>query len=267
MENEIYLIGGFNGWRKDFEVALPNVKFDNPINHEQSSITRLNHSDMYSAANKPSLAYVEKGKRLGTMSYAELGAARAAGMPIISVDENDIKDSILERIATHKFNSKEDAYGFLKTYSKFQSRYNSIPSNDKTKLMENYKSILLTGDYEKFKSIKIPKNKNIYFSQDYIDNLDNLPKDIDLIVTNFDEGKKHNPEGLFFMGAGYQVKIPIILLEGNNIPYPPLVGLSRRPLFGEKRFEYLEEYINELGSQHISDEALTYYNLMNKFNK
>lgn len=267
MTKEIYLIGGFSGWRKGFEEAVPNVKFDNPINHKQYSIAELNHSDIKSAKIKPSLAYIEKGKRLGTMSYSELGAARVSGMPIISVDENEIKDSILERIATYKFNSKVKSYEFLREGQELFSRYYKIKADDKTKSFEDYKSILFTGDYEKFKSIKMPKGKEIYFTEDYMDNLDNLAKDVDLIVTNFDAGKKHNSEGLFFMGAGAGLKIPVILLEGNNIPYPPLVGLSRRPLFGEKRFEYLEEYLKNLGSQHISDEALTYYNLMNKFNK
>jgi hypothetical protein len=109
-KGDIYMIGGFSGWRQEFIDKLPNVEFDNPINHEQSSITRLNYSDMHSAANKPSLAYIPEGQRLGTMSYCELGVARAAGMPIIYVDENNEKDSVLEKIATYRFDTKENAF-------------------------------------------------------------------------------------------------------------------------------------------------------------
>jgi len=267
MADGIYLVGGFTGWRKKFEQALPNVKFNNPLYHNQSSITRLNYDDMGSAANNTSLAYIEKGKRLGTMSYAELGAARAAGMPIIAVDENEIKDSILEQIATYKFNSKEEAYNFLNEDQELFSRYDKLQENDKTKSKENYKSILFTGDTKSLESIKVPKEKIIYFTKDYIDNLDDLANDVDIIIGNFDAEKKHSPEGLFLMGAGYKLKIPIIFVDGNQMLYPPIPGLARRTLDKENRFKELEFYLNELGSQHISDESLIYYKTMKKFNK
>lgn len=264
MTKQIYLIGGFSGWRKDFTENLPNVEFDNPINHNQSSITKLNYSDMSSASSKPSLAFVPYSKRLGTMSYAELGAARAAGQPIISVDENEMKDSILEHICSYNFQSKQEAYEFLKTNPKLVSKYNPIPSINKTKTKEPCKNVLLYG----FDKIPEIDNKNMFITQDNMRySIDDFSKENDLLVLNFDKGKKHSPEGLFLMGLAYKTEVPVILLEGNDIPYPPLMGLARRVMIGENRFDHLEEYLNNLESQHISDEAIVYYNLMSKFNK
>jgi hypothetical protein len=94
-----------------------------------------------------------------------------------------------------------------------------------------------------------------------------LADKLDLMVVNFDSGKKHDPKALFYMGVADATGVPVLLLEGNSIPYPPLLGLARRVLFGECRFEQAIEYLSNLGSQHISDEALVYYDLMKKFNK
>ena len=99
-----------------------------------------------------------------------------------------------------------------------------------------------------------------------LNDLSNFANKVDLIVVNFEKGKPHDKVGLFFMGLGYALNIPILELEGNVIPYPPLLGLSRIVLIGKERFDHAEFYLKNLTSQHIKDEALVYYNLMNKFN-
>lgn len=271
MTEEIYLIGGFTGWRKDFINALPNVKFDNPINHEQSSITRLNHSDMGSASIKPSLAYVPESMRLGTMSYSELAAARVTARPIIAVDENENKDPILDLIASYKFDNKEDAYNFLSKNPKLICNNNLISQIDKTKSKETYKSILFAGDFNKQIEELLHEQSAIngkecdVFDLNY--NLEEIPKKYDLILVNFENGKRHDTKGLFLMGLGYQTKVPVVSLEGNPVPYPPLLGLARRVMTGSNRIEYAREYLKNLKSQHIEDEALVYYHLMKKFNQ
>lgn len=271
MENEIYLIGSFTNpcWRQEFIENVPGVKFDNPINHEQSSITKLNYSDMTSASTKPCLAYVPFGKRLGTMSYAELGAARASGQPIIAVDENSFEneDSVLERIASHEFYSKKEAIDFLNLNPNKLKSYQPIEIIDKTKTKNQCRNVLLYG----LDNVDLGTSLNMNvcdFSglKSKTFNLQNFSKNHDLLVVNFNERDKHAPDALFLMGIAYTTKVPIILLEGHNIPYPPLLGLARRVMVGENRFEHLKEYLNNLKSQHISDEALVYYNLMNKFN-
>ncbi|HKL23280.1 MAG TPA: hypothetical protein VJ895_00850 [Candidatus Nanoarchaeia archaeon] len=264
MEDEIYMIGGFTGWRKEFIENVPNVNFDNPINNNQSSIARLITDDMGAASIKSSLAYIEKNKRLGTMSYAELGTARAAGKPIISVDENEIKDSILEHICSYDFQTKEDCYKFLSDNPKLISKYNPIQKINKTKSKEPCKNVLLCG----FDRLPEIENSNMFLTQDKMRYaIEDFSKENDLLVVNFDKGKKHSPEGLFLMGLAYKTEIPIVLLEGNEIPYPPLVGLARRVMVGKNRFNHLNEYLTNLKSQHIEDESMVYYNLMKKFNK
>lgn len=269
-KNEIYMIGGFTGWRQEFIDKLPNTKFDNPINHNQSSVARLDYSDMNSSTTKPSIAYVQQGKRLGTMSYAELGAARAAGMPIISVDENTEKDLILDRVTSYSFNTKQNTLEFLANNPTLISMHNPIEVIDKTKSKEKYKKVAFLGDYSSnFKNLidEYAHSGKEYNNDNTLTDLSRFSQDNDLIVVNFENGKKHNKNGLFAMGLAYHTKVPILLLEGNNIPYPPLPGLARRTLVKEDRFEQAKEYLKNLGSQHIQDEALVYYNLMNKFNK
>lgn len=271
---KIYLIGSFTNpdWREEIIKKIPNRKFENPINHDQSSITRLNYSDMEAAKNGPSIAYVQQGKRLGTMSYAELGVARASGKSIISIDENpkEKKDSILEKIASYEFNSKEESIDFLNQNLFISSKYKPIPIINKTQNKDEMSSIIFAGDY----NLEVDEmlHRNLSFIEKNISNF-NVDSDIenfstknDILVVNFDKHKKHNPEALFAMGLAYQTKVPIILLEGNQIPYPPLLGLARRVMYGENRFSHIKEYLKNLKSQHISDEALVYYNLMNKFN-
>ena len=76
----------------------------------------------------------------------------------------------------------------------------------------------------------------------------------------------YDKKALFAMGLAYATHIPVVELEGNNVIYPPLPGFSRRPFVGKDRFEHAQEYLTNLESQHISDEALVYYELMKKFN-
>jgi hypothetical protein len=271
MTEEIYLVGGFTGWRKDFINALPNIKFDNPIDHPQSSITKLNYSDTGSATIKPSLAYIEKGSRLGTMSYSELAVGRTTARPIIAVDENEIKDPILDLIASYKFENKQDAYNFLSQNPKLISNQNLIPQIDKTKSTEEYKSILFAGDFNKQIDELLHEQSAVYGRNCDVfnlkNNLEKIPEKYDLILVNFENENKHDPNALFLMGLGFQSKVPIIHLEGHNIPYPPLLGLARRVMIGPNRIEHAREYLKNLKSQHIKDEALVYYHLMKKFNQ
>ena len=113
---------------------------------------------------------------------------------------------------------------------------------------------------------EMAKEKNVYVASNDIGDLENFAENFDIIVTNFSGGKPHNPVGLFHMGVGYATKVPILELEGNSAPYPPLLGLARRVLIGMDRFEHAEYYLKELGSQHINDESTVYYRLMKKFN-
>ena len=94
MEKKVYPIGSFGGnWRDYLIKNLPELSFDDPRDHDQSSVTRYSFSDMNSAMECPvAIVYLAEGKRAGTMSYCELGASRAYGNCIVVVDENEKKE-------------------------------------------------------------------------------------------------------------------------------------------------------------------------------
>lgn len=60
--------------------------------------------------------------------------------------------------------------------------------------------------------------------------------------------------------------MPVLLLIENETIDRKIARLSRRPLAGTGMLEPAKEYLNNLKSQHINDEALVYYNIMEKFN-
>src|SRR3989339_33921 len=238
---QIYTIGSFenDGWRDLMINRLRNFDFNDPRNHKQSSITRLDYEDMNAAMNSDiALVYLHSGRRAGTMSYSELGGARAKGRCIIAVDKNEEKDSLIKKIASHYYSTEDGVIDLIEN-NKYFPKYPPIKAVDKTK------------------TIYLGKN---------LSPLINFSDKIDLIIVNFDEGKLHDTYGLFYMGIGYATETPILELEGNIIPYPPLIGLARRVLIGSKRFDYAKDYLTNLESQHIDDEALIYYQLMKKYN-
>lgn len=264
----IYLIGSFgNGWRDEVIDSLADFDFNDPRNHQQSSITRLDYSDMKAAMESDiALTTIPNGKRAGTMSYCELGGARAKGKCIIAIDENENKDSLLKKIASHHYSTREGVLELLRE-NEYKPKYPKIKTKDKTKIRDEYQNILFAGDLQTIEPLikEMEKTKKVLRGRNP-KNLENFSEETDLIVVNFDNGKPHEKHGLFYMGVGYATKVPILELEGNSVPYPPLLGLARRVLVGRDRFKQAKEYLTNLKSQHIDDEALVYYNLMKKFN-
>jgi len=279
IQKQVYSVGGFrtnnpqySDWRDFFIENLPNLDFDDPRNHNQSCIAKLDSEDMNSAMNCPiSLVYLFGNKRAGTMSYCELGAARASGNCIIAVDENDKRDSLIEQIASHYYTDKNRAIEFLKRNEFNFNKNLPIQVENKTKTREVCKSILFTGCLEEPGMEKliaeISEFKEVY-TRPPINELQDFSKKFDLVVVNFPKGEQHSKYGLYHIGLAYATEVPIIELEGNSkFPYPPLPGLARRTFIGKERFDVAREYLERLQSQHISDEALICYELMNKYNK
>jgi len=276
---KVYPIGGFrtddlkySDWRDFFIENLPNLDFDDPREHNQSSVARLDTGDMNSAMSCPiSLVYLFGNKRAGTMSYCELGASRARGNCIIAVDENEKKDSLIEQIASHYYTDKERALDFLQEGDFNFGKHFPIKGKNKTKTREPCKSVLFTGSLEEEGMERlieeVSKFKEVH-TRPPINELDNFSDKYDLVVANFPCGEQHSKYGLYHMGIAYATEVPIIELEGNSkFPYPPLPGLARRLFVGKERFEVAREYLERLQSQHISDEALICYELMTKWNK
>jgi len=262
----IYPIGRFGKWRDYFIDALTDFDFDDPRNHSQNAIAMLDHEDMASAQNCDlALAYSSKEQRLGTTSYAELGAARASGNCITLIDEAKNED-LARRIASHSLTDKNSAIELLRS-GKYQSKFCAIPKRDVTKTREPCKKVCFMGDTNSMGGLieEIANHKNVSVGFP-LENLFDYSKKTDLMVVNYDKGKAHDSMALFFMGLSYTTKIPILELEGNPVPYPTLPGLARRTLFSERRFEFAKFYLTRLQSQHINDESQVYYELMKHFN-
>jgi hypothetical protein len=262
---KIYTIGSFSGWRDQLAGKLSEeYELDDPRGHSQSSIARLVTDDMNSAMDCPiSLIYTPKGKRAGTMSYAELGAAKAMGNCIISVNENESGDNFVSHIANYNFGSFDEAYNRLNGF--MRKDFDGLEVRDKTQSREPCNTILFTGEllggFGGQITKEMDRGKEIIFPM--AEELEVEIEKADLIVANFYRG--HDENALFYMGAGYALKTPVIMLEGNSVPYPPLLGLARRVMVGEERFGQLDYYLENLKSQHVSDEAVVYYNLMKEF--
>jgi hypothetical protein len=280
IRNKVYPIGGFRtddpsryqDWRDFFIENLPNLKFDDPREHNQSAIAKLDTGDMNSAMNCPlSLVYLFGNKRAGTMSYCELGASRARGNCIIAVDHNDKKDSLIEQIASHYYTDKDRALEFLQKGEFNFNKHRPIKIENKTKTREPCKSILFSGSLEDAGMIELIKETSKFkevYTRVPVSDLYDFSDKFDLVVVNFPQGEQHSKYGLYHMGLAYATEVPIIELEGNSkFPYPPLPGLARRVFMGKERFHVAKEYLERLQSQHISDEALICYELMAKYNK
>lgn len=267
MKTKIYPIGSFSGWRDEFIQMFPEYRFKDPRNHNQGAVAKVVFQDMKEAMNCPiSLVYLPEDKRAGTMSYAELGGSRAKGNCIIAFDEDKDKDDLIKKIASHYCHSRQELKDLLKNEDYF-GRYQPLKAIDKTATHKHYESILFTGDIPAMQNLinKMKETKKVSVNRD-VNNIERFAKKTDLIVVNFDKGKSHNRKGLFFMGLGYALDVPVLELEANIVPYPVLPGLARRTLFGPDRFIQAQYYLQNLTSQHIEEEAPVYYALMKKFN-
>lgn len=256
----IYPAGSFFGWRDEFMDRLTDFDFKDPRQHRQHAIAKLVEDDMNSAQECPILlAYFPKEKSRGTMTYAEIGASRAKGNCIITIDENT-QDPLFEKVASHTFNNKEQAFELL-IKGQYKSKFLPI----KPQPEEICKNVLFVGDTEQIRDVinKTRKIKNCHVGYDATQ-LNNFSKDVDVTVVNF-EGQKRSREAIFYMGLSYALDIPVILSTKNPIVYPPLAGLARRLFTTEKKNDILKEYLTKLTSQNINSEAKIMYNLFDKF--
>ncbi|MBU0959533.1 MAG: hypothetical protein KKB31_06310 [Nanoarchaeota archaeon] len=258
----IYPAGSFSSnWRDSFKTALPNFHFSDPRNHRQHAIAKLVEDDMNASQGcNVLLAYFQKGYQRGTMTYAEIGAARARGIPIITVDE-DSQEPLFLSVASYAFSDKEKAFKLLRS-GEYESKFSPIKQLPE----EICKKVLFVGNLENFSQIiqEIRKTKTCLTSYDST-NLDDFARDVDILVVNFNSGER-NREAIFYMGICYALDIPVILCTGNQIVYPPLAGIARRIFPGPNRGAILVDYLNNLNKQDIQSEAQIYYALEKKYN-
>lgn len=263
MNPKIYLAGSFYNFRDKIIQALPDFEFADPRKHRQHSISSLVEDDMNEAETSPILlACFPKGKTRGTMTYAEIGASRANGNYVIIADENERKDGLLLNFADKTFDEIDQAIEFLKTNKNniFCSKFKPI-NWEKTDLNREVTDIFLAGGSFHFLDfLTTGTNKRVY--QPF--NLGSLNsfRDMDLTICNFPEKEDWDRPQIFYMGVSYALQTPIILLDEKEIPYPPLTGLARRIFRKENA---LLEYVQNIKSQKIEDEAKVMYDLFKKY--
>ena len=257
-EKRIYLAGSFYDFRDKVIESLPEIKFSDPRTHRQNSIAQLVEDDMKDAVECPIMfACFPKGKSRGTMTYAEIGAARAKGNYIIIADENEQIDYKLNEMADVKFNKIEEAIEFIKNVECEKNRNEIV----KKHLDDNFRIFLTTTPEYTTGLEKIAQNGKKIVTCKNIESVEDCSH-MDLTVAHFPRGLKRNKQAVFFMGMSYSMSIPICILDENPIIYPPLAGLARR-IFTQK--EPFLDYLNMLKSQKIDDEAKVMYQLFEKY--
>jgi len=254
-----YLAGSYHDWRDRVIASFPDHNFSDPKNHRQSAIAKLVEDDMAEAMLcRRMFVGFPKGKSLGTMTYAEIGASRIAGNYIIGVDENETKEPTLKFIANAHFSSFEEGVEHLR----------NLQNTPQADIQENFKKplgmvhdVLVLGEVPK--QVMDSKEK-CYIKNFQFADISHLTKSIDLVVVNFERGVRPK-EHILFMGAAYSADIPIILCEASPIIYPPLAGLSRRIFSGPERMDILKDYLEGITSNDINSEAKVMYDLFKKY--
>ena len=257
-KKRIYLAGSFYDFRDKIISALPDFEFSDPRKKRQNSIAQVVEDDMKDAAECPvMLACFPNGKSRGTMTYAEIGAAKAKGNYIIIADENEQTDYELNKIADVKFGKIDEAIEFLKdaTYEKSGNEIVKKSSGDGFRIF-----LATTPEYTKGLE-KIAQNGKKIFTFKEMESIEDFGR-MDLTAVHFPRGLKRNRQAIFVMGMSYSLGTPICMLDENPIIYPPLAGLARR-IFTQK--EPFIDYLNMLESQKIDDEAKVMYQLFEKY--
>ncbi len=275
MDNKlrIYLIGSFFDFRDKIIESLPQYEFSDPRTHRQSCMAKLVSDDMGQAESCPvSLFVLPKGKRPGTMSYAEIGAAAANNNHILVADENEQQDALLKKLARNHFSNLDDAIAFLNTNPKFEI------NNKPRIIMKKYPAVLGpieikmnniyfcgTKDQQLMETIakaqeKRPDRKYIISSDDVFKDFQSIGS-YDLIVVNFPGEVEWDRKACFMMGGAYAHDIPVLLREEKDWRYPPFQALVRRHT---RTLEGVLEYVTEVNDQHINKEAVNMYNFFKK---
>lgn len=264
LKEEIYLAGSFYDFRDKIISSLPEFNFSDPRIHRQHSIATLVEDDINEAIKCPVLlACFPKGKSRGTMTYAEIGASRTRGNCIIIADETGQRDSFLDSVSDYKIGSIGEAIDFLKN-----NKLERNPSKTIIKKQKNSEGldIFLAANKEYFGEIeKIEQDDKRITHYDDLKGLADFGK-FDLTVIHFPKGVEIDRKAVFFAGMSYALEIPVISIEENPVPYPPLLGLARRVFYERKPALYYLNNLTERDSLKIDNEARLMYDIFKKFN-
>ncbi|MFH1249123.1 MAG: hypothetical protein V1660_03135 [archaeon] len=258
MNNKIYLAGSFFDFRDRIISQLSGYEFSDPRKHRQHAISATVEDDMKEAQECPIvLACFPAGKTKGTMTYAEIGASKINGNYLIVADETDEPDNLLDSVSDIKVSSIDHAIRLIKSNTEFKSKQNKIEKKENRGL----KVLIATNNNFYQEAKRLNSDRKTIVNINNIKKLEDLA-DIGLTVVNFPKGEKRDKKSIFFMGASYSLKIPVIMIDENPIIYPPLAGLSRR-IFTKSNVAL--DYLENINSQEIDNEAKLMYDLFKKY--
>ncbi len=266
--------------------SFDNILFAGDLEGAKNTIERLSHRHgVFEAQNiseakklipKTDLVVINFEKGYNPVGVSYLGIAYGMGINSISLDGNKILYPPLTGLAKIVFmgdNRGENFMDFIQNpricsryqlssqieSAKAHARSAGLESDDKTKKNIEYNSIYFSGSSWELMELKenMKGKKEIH---------ENFSSQTDLAVIEISNDIQKNQKSFWDIAYAYEMRTPVLLLHEGDIAHRELIELSRRPLFGEARYQQAREYLENLKSQIIEDEAKVYYNLMNKFN-
>lgn len=265
-KEKLYLAGRFGNWRDGIIRALGDkYEIIDPRDHRQNAIAKLVEDDMSGSRTSPiTLTCLPRGTSPPTMTFAENGGSRARGNCIIVVDENENHVPLFEKIASYSFTDRKKAVSLLRGENAI---LNALYPRISRKEKEVCKNVLFAGNIDAQEIDQVihttSKTKGVRVDYD-LGHLEDFGEDVDLLVVNFERGPRCK-KAIFYMGLCYTLDIPVVLCTGNPIVYPPLAGLARRIFTDNERHDVLQDYLRDLDSLKIEDEAQIMYGLFEKY--
>jgi hypothetical protein len=272
----INLVGSYHGFRDEIINALPGYPIKDPRMNRQTATAKIVIDDLTNAEQSDICFVVApRGKSRGVMTYVEIGDSYAHGKYIINVDENDLPDSFLISFSDKSFTSLKDGLDFILNNNFESENKREIPpdvgyANSLKKASQARPlNIFLHGSlqnglkeimHQKLES-KIEK-KFFIPSQDGFTDFE-LFRVIDYLAVHFPKGYEINRQACFFMGVAWAYSIPIVLIEENAVPYPPLQAVARRQFRGLKP---ALDYLSLLETPEVEKESTLMYQLFQKYN-
>ena len=263
MENKIYLIGSYHGFRDGIIEALPDYTFADPRTHRQSSVAKLVCDDLQEADESPiALAVFPHGKSRGVMSYVEMGVSFTRKNHLIVVDENEDYDPLLKKLADNHFNNLDTAIDYLRAQPDFKILKSDIESKYPAGCNQpiGLNKVLICGTITEELETLVGQAKKTRSDREFVLGGDTYKElsdisEYDLVAVNFPGDSDWDRNACLLMGGTYAHDISILLIDGHDWKYPPLQAVARRHCTINTLFEYLTE-VDDL---NISAEAGNMY--------
>lgn len=272
----INLVGSYHGFRDEIIKALPGYPLRDPRRNRQTATAKIVIDDLANAEESDICFVVApRGKSRGVMTYVEIGDSYAHGKYVINVDENEVPDQFLITFSDKSLTNLRDGIEFILNNNFKLEKKRDVPpntgyANSLKKASERRPlNIFLHGSLQNgLKEIMHHKlenriQKNFFTpSNDAFTDFE-LFREIDYLIVHFPKGEEINRQACFFMGVSWAYNIPIIVIEENPVPYPPLQAVARRQF---RNLKPALDYISLLETPEVENESTLMYQLFQKYN-